>query len=71
MRAATGAGRRESFDTLGWARVRTNHHWLSDGVLGAAIGITAGLAVTKDRPTHWTIVPAKTKGGAALFFIRR
>jgi hypothetical protein len=56
---------------VGWSRVRTSHHWLSDGVFGAAIGITSGLAVTKGGTSRWTVVPAKTKGGAALFVIRR
>lgn len=56
---------------VGWSRVRTSHHWLSDGVFGAAIGITSGLAVTKGRTGNWSVVPVKTKGGAALYVVRR
>lgn len=56
---------------VAWSRVRTSHHWLSDGVFGAAIGITSGLAVTRGRTGNWSVVPVKTKGGAALYVIRR
>jgi hypothetical protein len=56
---------------VGWSRVRTNHHWLSDGVFGAAIGITSGLAVTKGHSSKWSVVPVKTSGGGAIYVTRR
>jgi membrane-associated phospholipid phosphatase len=56
---------------VSWSRVRTNHHWLSDVVFGGAVGIASGLAVTHGRPTHWSIVPVKTAGGAAIYVTRR
>ena len=56
---------------VSWSRVRTGHHWLSDGVFGAAIGITSGLAVTKGRTGNWSIVPVKTNGGGAIYVTRR
>jgi membrane-associated phospholipid phosphatase len=56
---------------VSWSRVRTNHHWLSDDLFGAALGITAGLAVTTGRTNHWSIAPVKTAGGAAIYVIRR
>lgn len=56
---------------VSWSRVRTSHHWLSDVVFGGAIGITSGLAATKGRTSHWSVVPVKTTGGAALYVVRR
>lgn len=56
---------------VSWSRVRTNHHWLSDDVFGAAIGITAGLAVTKGHTSKWSVVPVKTAGGGAIYVTRR
>lgn len=56
---------------VSWSRIRTNHHWLSDDVFGAAIGMTAGYAVTKGKSSHWSITPVKTKGGAAVYLTRR
>lgn len=56
---------------VGWSRVRTGHHWLSDVVAGGAIGIASGLAATHGRKSNWSVVPVKTAGGAALYVIRR
>jgi hypothetical protein len=56
---------------VSWSRIRTNHHWLSDDVFGAAIGITAGLAVTKGHSSKWSVVPVKTTGGGAIYVTRR
>jgi membrane-associated phospholipid phosphatase len=56
---------------VSWSRIRTNHHWLSDDVFGAAIGITAGYAATKSGTGKWSVTPVKTKGGAAIYFTRR
>jgi len=56
---------------VGWSRIRSNHHWLSDTVAGAALGLIAGRAATRHHATHWTVTPVKTPGGAALFVTRR
>lgn len=56
---------------VGWSRIRGNHHWLSDTIFGAAIGLASGRAATRSHNTPWTIVPVKTTGGAALYLIRR
>lgn len=56
---------------VGWSRIRSNHHWLSDAVAGAALGIISGRAATRDHVTHWTVTPVKTPGGAAIYFTRR
>jgi len=70
-----GAAASVPFYALGglvsWSRIRTNHHWLSDDVFGAAIGITAGYAATKSGTGRWSVTPVKTKGGAAIYFTRR
>jgi membrane-associated phospholipid phosphatase len=56
---------------VGWSRVRTGHHWLSDVVFGGALGISSGLAATHGRAGKWSVIPVKTSGGAALYVIRR
>ena len=51
------------------SRIHDRKHWLSDTVMGAAVGIAAGRAVTvrlKQRPVH--VVPAVTRGGAMVQF---
>lgn len=55
---------------VGYSRVRSNHHWLSDVAFGAALGIVAGRAASHSSPTNWTLVPVKTSGGAALYLVR-
>lgn len=55
---------------IGWSRVRTNHHWLSDVAFGAALGLVAGRAASHDLPGQWSAVPVKTPGGLALYFVR-
>lgn len=55
---------------VGWSRVRSNHHWLSDAAFGAALGLVSGRAASHDSPTQWTVTPVKTRGGAALFVTR-
>ena len=32
---------------IGWSRVRSNHHWLSDVAFGAAIGLVSGRAASR------------------------
>jgi len=56
---------------VGWSRVRSNHHWLSDVAFGAALGIVSGRAGSHDSPRAWIVTPVKTPGGAALYVIRR
>jgi membrane-associated phospholipid phosphatase len=55
---------------VGWSRVRTNHHWLSDATFGAALGIVSGRAASHDSPARWTVTPVKTSGGAAIYVTR-
>jgi membrane-associated phospholipid phosphatase len=56
---------------VAWARVRSNHHWLSDVVAGSAIGLLSGTTVTAGHRKQWTVVPAPAPGGAAVFVVRR
>lgn len=56
---------------IGWARFRDNSHWVSDVVFGSAIGVAVGHSVIAGhRPRSWTVVPAATKGGGAIYFIK-
>ena len=57
---------------VGWSRVRDRQHWMSDVFFGATLGTIAGRTVTRGhraRPT-WTVVPAATRGGAALHVVK-
>lgn len=57
---------------VGWTRVRDKSHWLSDAAFGATLGTIAGRTVVRGHRTRqWTIVPVKTAGGAALYFVKR
>jgi membrane-associated phospholipid phosphatase len=57
---------------IGWARFRDNSHWVTDVVAGSAIGLVVGRSVVAGhRPRSWSVVPVATKGGGALFFIKR
>ena len=55
---------------VAYARIRTNHHWLSDTVFGATIGIVAGRAATRHNAGAWTVTPVKTPGGVAVYVTR-
>lgn len=55
---------------VSYARVRTNHHWLSDVAFGAALGLISGRAASHSSPTNWTVAPVKTSGGIALYITR-
>jgi len=57
---------------VGWTRARDRAHWLSDVVFGATLGTIAGRTVTSGhRARTWTVVPAPTRGGAAVFVYRQ
>jgi len=57
---------------IGWTRVRDEHHWMSDVVIGASIGVVAGHTVTfGHRGERWALVPAKTGDTFAVFMVRR
>ncbi|WP_239489932.1 phosphatase PAP2 family protein [Luteitalea sp. TBR-22] len=52
------------------SRIHDRKHWLSDTVMGAAVGVTAGRAVTirlRQHPVR--VVPAITHGGGMVQFV--
>jgi hypothetical protein len=52
------------------ARINDRKHWLSDTVMGATVGITAGRAVTFHLKRHPVrVVPAKVAGGVMIQFV--
>lgn len=56
---------------IGWTRVRDNAHWLTDVVVGAAIGAAVGRTVTAGhRDRDWTIVPVASANEVAIYFVR-
>ncbi len=56
---------------VGWSRIRSNHHFLSDVVFGAAVGTVSGRAVAGHRPRPWTVAPSLAPGGFAVIVSRR
>jgi membrane-associated phospholipid phosphatase len=56
---------------VAWSRDRAHVHYVSDCIFGAALGITVGHTVTAGHRTRtWTIVPARTPGGVAVYVVR-
>jgi membrane-associated phospholipid phosphatase len=54
------------------SRMRSNKHYLSDVLVGAAIGVSAGRAVTiGSNGMKFDVGVAPTTGGAALMFTRK
>ena len=56
---------------VGWSRIRSNHHWLTDVTFGAAMGVMSGHAVTRGHSSQWSVAPVKTPGGFAVVVTRR
>jgi hypothetical protein len=53
------------------ARVQENHHYVSDVVFGAALGIVAGRTVSIGTGgAHFQVAPAILPGGAGVFLTR-
>jgi membrane-associated phospholipid phosphatase len=55
---------------VGWSRVRSNHHYLSDVVFGAAVGAISGRAVVRSHAGGWTVAPIAEPDGLALIVSR-
>jgi membrane-associated phospholipid phosphatase len=57
---------------VGWSRVRDDHHWLTDIVVGTTIGLIAGRTVTAGhRDRQWAVVPVATHASAAVYVVKR
>ena len=52
------------------SRLHDNVHYLSDVVMGAAVGTIAGRAVTEHGRETWSFMPVPTDGGAAVMVTR-
>lgn len=56
---------------VGVARVQEQHHYVSDVVFGAALGIVSGRTVTVGkRSTPFQVAPVATAGGGAVILTR-
>ncbi len=55
---------------VGWSRIRSNNHYASDVVFGAAVGVLSGRAVVRGRTGQWSVAPAATAGGFAVIVSR-
>jgi membrane-associated phospholipid phosphatase len=57
---------------IGWTRVHDNAHWVTDVLVGGAVGTIIGRTITRQHtPTSWTVVPSASTTGAAVFIVRR
>jgi hypothetical protein len=54
---------------MAWSRVRDDRHWLTDVIIGGAIGTLAGRTVTRGHRAQWTIAPAATTQSASVIVI--
>jgi len=56
---------------IGWTRVRDNAHWLTDVIVGGAIGAAVGRTVTRDHDnSSWAIVPTASHNQVAIHIVR-
>jgi hypothetical protein len=57
---------------VGWSRIRSDNHWLSDVAFGAALGLVSGKTVTAGhRRRSWVVVPTRIRSGIAVYVIRQ
>ena len=67
----TGAPAYALASYIGWTRLRDDRHWLTDVIVGAAIGTAVGQSVSRGhRPGGWTIAPVATTNSAAIYFTK-
>ena len=66
-----GAAAYAAASFVGWSRVRSYQHWLSDVAFAASVGIVSGRAVTRAHPRQWTMTPVTIRGGIAVFVTRQ
>lgn len=48
------------------SRLHENRHFLSDVIIGGAVGLVAGRTVTRHGRNQWTITPIPVRGGYSL-----
>lgn len=58
---------------VGWSRIRDDAHWLTDVVLGAAIGTTVGRTIARGHRDNgrWAIVPVASGTRMAIYVVRK
>lgn len=57
---------------IGWTRVRDNAHWLTDVIVGSAIGTVVGRTIARDhREREWTVIPAVGRHQVAIHVVHR
>jgi membrane-associated phospholipid phosphatase len=52
------------------SRLHDNRHYLSDVVVGAAVGAIGGRSVTTHGRNDWTLAPVAVPGGVAIVAAR-
>jgi membrane-associated phospholipid phosphatase len=56
---------------IGWTRVRDDAHWLSDVIIGGAVGTVVGRAVARGHGSpRWTIAPSATTTSVGVTVVR-
>ncbi|ODS56264.1 MAG: hypothetical protein ABS36_07630 [Acidobacteria bacterium SCN 69-37] len=56
---------------IGWTRVRDNAHWLTDVIVGGAIGTVVGRTVARGhRRTTWAVIPTVGHDRVAIRVVR-
>ncbi len=56
---------------IGWTRVRDNAHWLTDVIVGGAIGAAVGRTVTRNHGnSSWAVVPTASHDQVAIHVVR-
>ena len=56
---------------IGWTRVRDNAHWLTDVIVGGAIGTLVGHTVARGhRQTTWAVIPTVGHDRVAIQVVR-
>jgi membrane-associated phospholipid phosphatase len=57
---------------VGWSRIRDRQHWLTDVIVGAAIGTAVGHTVASGhRERTWVVVPVASSTTMALYIVRK
>lgn len=57
---------------IGWTRIESRSHWLSDVVFGSAVGIMTGHTVASGHHPHgWKLVPVAGGGKMAIYVVRK
>jgi membrane-associated phospholipid phosphatase len=57
---------------IGWTRVHDNAHWVTDVLVGGAVGTLVGRTITRGHGSqNWTVVPSASTSAAAVYVVKR